>query len=263
MTAAFLDLRFVHVFIDGLVVLQGPPEGDIVGVLEDVNVAFAGFLIVPDQFDLVVGFGIYVGFVGVAGRKAGIAHEQVQLRLLDVGDPKGPEVVPQDEHFPGVDQGIVQGFQDDVEKGLAVFDHGRDRVSGVFQFPAFQAEVRRDLGQDFVGPLAGEDIGFLVLLQIPGLVVCGDRDLVCFVLADLHHIAIENPGVVVFQGDDPAVVPDHGVVGDHGQFQGSGGTGPFRRPLRAGAQCSDVEGVAGHVVLIQNGDHGIVKTCPG
>ena len=42
--------------------------------------------------------------------------------------------------------------------------------------------------------------------------------------------------LVVLQGDDPAVGPDHGVVGDHGQFQGSGGTGPFRRPLRAGAQ---------------------------
>ena len=146
-----------------------------------------------------------------------------------------------------------------------VFDHGRDRVAGVFQLPAFQAEVRRDLGQDFVGPLAGEDIGVLVLLQIPGLVVCGDRDLVSFVLADLHHIAIKNPGVVVLQGDDPAVGPDHGVVGDHGQFQGSGGTGPFCRPFRATDKRRYIERRACDVILVlnTNGHYGIVKTWPG
>ena len=65
----------------------------------DMSAMFAGFLVVADQFDLVVGFGVDFRFVGIARRQTGVADVKVQFRLLDVGDPKGPEVVPQNEHF--------------------------------------------------------------------------------------------------------------------------------------------------------------------
>ena len=92
---------------------------------------------------------------------------------------------------------MIQGLQNDVEKGLAVFNHGRDRIAGIFKRPTFQAEVGRDLGQDLIGSFSCEDIGFLVLLQIPGLVVGCDLDPVCFLLADFHDVAVKNAGFPV------------------------------------------------------------------
>ena len=52
------DLGFVHVFVNHFIVLQNTPQGHIFRILEDINVTFSGLLVVLDQFDLVVGFGI-------------------------------------------------------------------------------------------------------------------------------------------------------------------------------------------------------------
>lgn len=94
---------------------------------------------------------------------------------------------------------------------------------GVCQCAALQAKVRRDLGQDLIGTLAGKHIGLFVFLQVPGLVVRRDRDFILFVLADLYHVAVKDAGIVLFQGDDPPMVPHHIVVREQRQFQGGGG----------------------------------------
>ena len=95
------------------------------------------------------------------------------------------------------DQGVVDSLQDNVEKRLAVFNHRRYRISGVCQASSFQFEVFGDLLQYLIRTFPLENIGVLVFLQIPGLIVSRDLNLFLFVLADFYDVAIKQSGFIV------------------------------------------------------------------
>ena len=45
---------------------------------------------------------------------------------------------------------VAQRVKDDVETGLILLDEGREVVAGGGQIPDYEAEVRRDLGDDLL-----------------------------------------------------------------------------------------------------------------
>ena len=140
-----------------------------------------------------------------------------------------------------MDQGQVQGLQDDVQEAGPVLHQPGDNVAGVGQVPGLQLEVGGDLGQDLVRPLALKDVALLVF-QVAELVIDGEVQLLPLAGADLEHIALEK-GLSVPPGRHHAAAGPRRLAAQHRQLQGGGGTRALGGPGTGRDQGRHVPGL--------------------
>ncbi len=178
---------------------------------------------------MVVGLLVDVGLVGVVGQQGHVADDHVGDHIPGLPEGQSVSIIEQYIDVPGVEQGLLDGFPQDIQAALVLLIEVRDSVPRIRYLPHVNLEVGGDLPEHIPGGLRLKVIG-CVGLQIADAVVACDLNLPPAVLALGKYPAVELELAVRREPDDIALgeaqIPGFQYI----EFQCARRTGAFRAP---------------------------------
>ena len=153
------------------VILERAPFALAGGIVHHMNLSDAGFIVIPCQLDAVVHITVDGRGVAVTLRRVLVDVERQEQALVGF-EAQLAEIVIQDVHLTGVDDGQVTGIAEHIEK-RTLLNALRNLVLGVGHGTDLEAVVRSQHFQHIGIGLVRVADGVLVL-EVPQLVVGRD-----------------------------------------------------------------------------------------
>ena len=166
-----LQVSGVEGVIQLFVILERAPFALAGGIVHHMNLSDAGFIIVPRQLDAVVHGAVNRGRVAVTLGGVLVDVERQEQALVGF-EAQLAEIVIQDVHLTGVDDGQITGIAEHI-KERPLLDTLRDFVLGIGHGTNLEAVVRSQHFED-IGVSLIDIRNRVFVLEVPQLVVGRD-----------------------------------------------------------------------------------------
>ena len=179
-----------------------------------MDFSHAGFVVVPCQLDAVVHITVDGRGVAVTLRRVLVDVERQEQALIRF-EAQLAEIVIQDVHLTGVDDGQVTGIAEHI-KERSFLNPLRDFVLGVGHGTDLEAVVRSQHFQH-IGVGLVRVRNRVLVLEVPQLVVGRDLNQPVIRTRLLKDVSVEHIRAVKPKADRIALVEVEGIILDHGE----------------------------------------------
>ena len=141
----FSHLGDISFPVYGMIQPQQTPPTDIGSILGFYHICHACFLVFPHQFDAVVCLLVDVCLILIIGYQRAVTQYHIRFHVCRFPQAQTITIIQQHKHLSGVQKRLLDGFLDDIQTGLVVFQQGRNGVSRVLDSTDRKLEVCSDL----------------------------------------------------------------------------------------------------------------------
>ena len=166
-----LQIGGVEGVVQLFVILERAPFALAGSIVHHMNLSDAGFVVVPRQLDAVVHVAVDGRGVAVTLRRVLVDVERQEQALIRF-QAQFPEIVIQDVHLTGADDGQVTGIAEHI-KERPLLDTLRNLVLGVGHGTNLEAVVRSQHFEN-IGVSLIDIRNRVFVFEVPQLVICRD-----------------------------------------------------------------------------------------